>query len=212
MESGADISTETKRTDLLESGVSSNTTQIQSGHAVSGVGPLPNVSDQGCAVIFHIFFKVVQVLLYILASNDSVTIFVIVAVFAVVDFWTVKNVTGRMIVGLRWWTVTDETGKDIHYFENYDFPLEGRGKHNSAFWTAQLGITLFWLTFVVLDLIRFKFFWLCLAVIGGFLSSINTYFFYKARQDHQSKISSAFNGVKNTVATAMFLNRFGGSN
>jgi len=25
-------------------------------------------------------------------------------VFAALDFWTVKNVSGRLLVGLRWWS------------------------------------------------------------------------------------------------------------
>jgi hypothetical protein len=34
------------------------------------------------------------------------------------DFWTVKNVTGRLLVGLRWWNYVDEEGKSIWVFEN----------------------------------------------------------------------------------------------
>ena len=34
------------------------------------------------------------------------------------DFWTVKNVTGRLLVGLRWWNHVDEDGKSHWVFEN----------------------------------------------------------------------------------------------
>jgi hypothetical protein len=34
--------------------------------------------------------------------------FVVIA--AAVDFWIVKNVAGRILVGLRWWVDFDEKG------------------------------------------------------------------------------------------------------
>jgi len=33
------------------------------------------------------------------------------------DFWTVKNVTGRLLVGLKWWQERDENGKEKWKFE-----------------------------------------------------------------------------------------------
>ena len=33
------------------------------------------------------------------------------------DFWVVKNVTGRLLVGLRWWNYIDEDGKSQWMFE-----------------------------------------------------------------------------------------------
>ena len=34
--------------------------------------------------------------------------FITVILLAAFDFWTVKNVTGRLMVGLRWWSEIDE--------------------------------------------------------------------------------------------------------
>lgn len=33
------------------------------------------------------------------------------------DFWTVKNITGRLLVGLRWWNYVDDDGKSHWVFE-----------------------------------------------------------------------------------------------
>lgn len=33
------------------------------------------------------------------------------------DFWTVKNVTGRLMVGLRWWNYVDDDGKSHWVYE-----------------------------------------------------------------------------------------------
>lgn len=35
---------------------------------------------------------------------SNVIIFIFVLIISALDFWTVKNVTGRLLVGLRWWS------------------------------------------------------------------------------------------------------------
>lgn len=34
------------------------------------------------------------------------------------DFWTVKNITGRLLVGLRWWNFVDDNGNNHWKFES----------------------------------------------------------------------------------------------
>jgi hypothetical protein len=38
-------------------------------------------------------------------------------IFSAIDFWTVKNITGRLLVGLRWWSEPLENGEDKWHFE-----------------------------------------------------------------------------------------------
>jgi hypothetical protein len=35
---------------------------------------------------------------------------------AAVDFWIVKNIAGRILVGLRWWVDFDEKGEELWKF------------------------------------------------------------------------------------------------
>jgi hypothetical protein len=51
---------------------------------------------------------------------DGVTIFILICLLQAFDFWTVKNVSGRLLVGLRWWTVVDENGNENWMFESHD--------------------------------------------------------------------------------------------
>ena len=46
---------------------------------------------------------------YLLLSNwlPTVLTFILVTIIGALDFWTVKNVTGRLLVGLRWWSSYD---------------------------------------------------------------------------------------------------------
>lgn len=49
------------------------------------------------AVFFHIFFRVLALLAYILCeyfSSSFITNFVVIILFLCMDFWTVKNITG----------------------------------------------------------------------------------------------------------------------
>ena len=49
--------------------------------------------------IFHIFFKGLSIFSYLFSgfTFDSVSVFLVVAILAVLDFWVVKNVSGRSV-------------------------------------------------------------------------------------------------------------------
>ncbi|GFS63431.1 golgi apparatus membrane protein TVP23 homolog B [Trichonephila inaurata madagascariensis] len=51
-------------------------------------------------------------------SNSFISCFVTIIIFLSLDFWTVKNVTGRLLVGLRWWNYVDDEGKSHWVFES----------------------------------------------------------------------------------------------
>lgn len=36
-------------------------------------------------------------------TKSFIMVFIVVVTFLAFDFWTVKNVSGRLLVGLRWW-------------------------------------------------------------------------------------------------------------
>ena len=50
-------------------------------------------------------------------KNDAL-IFIVVVILSAFDFWTVKNVSGRIIVGLRWWTEIKDDGKEVSIYES----------------------------------------------------------------------------------------------
>lgn len=72
------------------------------------------------ALIFHLLFRSLALFLYIFASivGDGVFSFVIIILLLSFDFWTVKNVTGRLLVGLRWWNEIKEDGSNLWIFES----------------------------------------------------------------------------------------------
>lgn len=52
-----------------------------------------------------------------LFSSSFVNIFIVCVLLLAFDFWTVKNVTGRLMVGLRWNSEVLEDGSTVWKFE-----------------------------------------------------------------------------------------------
>lgn len=73
------------------------------------------------AAFFHIIFRLLALLFYFLANlftSSFVTMFVVIILLLSFDFWVIKNVTGRLLVGLRWWNYIDEDGNSQWMFES----------------------------------------------------------------------------------------------
>ena len=67
------------------------------------------------ACMFHVGFKAASICSFLFLNailGEEILTFIIVVLFAAVDFWTVKNVTGRILVNLRWWSEIDEWGNE----------------------------------------------------------------------------------------------------
>lgn len=78
---------------------------------------------------FHLFFRGAALATYILCgwfSDSFITSFVFVILLLSADFWTVKNITGRLLVGLRWWNYVDDDGLSHWIFESKEVSLNGR--------------------------------------------------------------------------------------
>ncbi|MCL7035653.1 hypothetical protein MKW94_027792 [Papaver nudicaule] len=60
------------------------------------------------------FFHVFSVL------HSFVIIFVVTVLLAALDFWVVKNVSGRILVGLRCWNEINDLGESVWKFECLD--------------------------------------------------------------------------------------------
>lgn len=70
---------------------------------------------------FHLFFRGASIVTYMLCgwfSDSFITSFVFVVLLLSADFWTVKNITGRLLVGLRWWNYVDDSGVSHWVFES----------------------------------------------------------------------------------------------
>lgn len=111
-------------------------------------------------------------------GNEILT-FILIVLFAAFDFWTVKNITGRMLVNLRWWSEIDEHGNEQWIFESNDKSENVGATDSFVFWTALYVTPVIWSLFAIMDLLSFKFFWLNVCAINIVLSSSNVMGYYR---------------------------------
>lgn len=145
---------------------------------------------------FHLVFRVSAILVYLLCGwfkSSFITSFVTVVLLLSMDFWTVKNITGRLMVGLRWWNYVDDDGKSHWVFEarkNRVNPSESQ-----IFWLALILCPVMWSIFFLTALVGFSFTWLLLVCIALVLNGANLYGYVKCRMGSNQSISRSLSDM-----------------
>ncbi|CAJ0752037.1 6567_t:CDS:2 [Entrophospora sp. SA101] len=75
----------------------------------------------------------------------------------------VKNVTGRLLVGLRWWNDIQEDGTNVWKFESHDPTKPTNPTDSRVFWFSLYLTLVLWLIFAFLSLFQPSW-WLIVAV------------------------------------------------
>lgn len=135
------------------------------------------------AVIFHIAWKLGAALCYLfgglLASVLSVTNtmipIIICVVFLAFDFWTTKNVSGRLLVGLRWWNDVKPDGTNEWVFESQENSTLINPYESKLFWIVLLLFPAIWAIFFISCLFQFYFLlnWLFVSGVALVLQGSN---------------------------------------
>lgn len=172
---------------------SSTMNQPQVG-AVEYIQSKLSQSSHPTVIVFHILFKVIAVLFYMfggwMLGNEHeganfIMLTVILILILAADFWVVKNVTGRLLVGLRWWNKV-ENDTTTWIFESAENkrvnPFD-----RSVFWTTLYAAPLVWGFFLIAALISFQFKWLLIVGIALALSSANVYGYYKCSGEQKAR-------------------------
>lgn len=103
-------------------------------------------------------------------SQNYVLIFIITIILLAIDFYYLKNIAGRRLVGLRWWNEVNATSGDGNWvFESAD----PETRHINAtdkrfFWLALYSQPVSWVVLGFVAIFRLHFIWLSL--VGMFRS------------------------------------------
>uniref|UniRef100_A0A7S3YZH2 Golgi apparatus membrane protein TVP23 homolog n=1 Tax=Lotharella globosa TaxID=91324 RepID=A0A7S3YZH2_9EUKA len=148
---------------------------------------VPEEKTHKVTTLFHVLFKGAAIFMYIFGwafAKNFVINFVVIVLLLAFDFWTVKNVTGRLLVGLRWWNeVNEEDGSNKWIFESRpDGKLVNAGEART-FWTTLILTPLIWIVFALSAIISWKFQWFILCCVAITLSGTNLWGYYKCRYD-----------------------------
>uniref|UniRef100_A0A1L8DUS4 Golgi apparatus membrane protein TVP23 homolog n=3 Tax=Nyssomyia neivai TaxID=330878 RepID=A0A1L8DUS4_9DIPT len=125
-------------------------------------------------------------------SDSFITSFVCVVLLLSADFWTVKNLSGRFLVGMRWWNFVDDDGVSHWVFESRKNTQVNRvNAHESRiFWLALILFPIIWGVFFIIALFGLKFKWLLLVLIALALNGANLYGYVKCNYGASKNISS----------------------
>lgn len=143
-------------------------------------------SSHPVALLVYMFFRVFPIFVYIFGNffigfitkkNRFILHFIVLILLNAADFWNLKNIAGRLLVGLRWWNETDprETGEveNVWVFETanpdrYINPIDSR-----LFWMLLYGQPIAWMLLGILAVLKFEFLYLILITITISLSVTN---------------------------------------
>lgn len=107
------------------------------------------------------------------------------------DFWTVKNVSGRLLVGLRWWNQIDQDGKSHWVFESKKTgKLTTSGAESRIFWLGLVVCPIFWVVFVFSTIFSLKIKWLAVVIMGLVLQWANLYGYVRCKVGGRSNLQT----------------------
>uniref|UniRef100_A0A3P9N460 Golgi apparatus membrane protein TVP23 homolog n=1 Tax=Poecilia reticulata TaxID=8081 RepID=A0A3P9N460_POERE len=147
------------------------------------------------ASFFHLFFRTSAILVYLLCdviSSRFIVCMVTIILLLSCDFWTVKNVSGRLLVGLRWWNQVDEDGRSHWMFESRKVSTGKKNKISAAesrlFWLGLIVCPIFWVIFVFSTIFSFNIKWLVVVIMGLVLQWANLYGYVRCKVGGKSSL------------------------
>jgi len=187
-------------------GFQSQTVADSVAGAVNFISSHLRQSSHPVVIVFHVFFKALAFFCYLFGNwliggrraeyegARFISLMVICILLLAADFWVVKNITGRLLVGLRWWNKVENDTTTWIFESAEQMPLPGgrpRMQINpfdrSVFWTVLYFTPALWSLFFVWDVITFKFQWLLIVGMALALSCANVYGYYKCSSDQSAR-------------------------
>lgn len=157
----------------------------------------------------HVGFKLLALIVYVTCewfNGDFVLNFVTCILLLAADFWVCKNVTGRLLVGLRYWNEIDDAGVSTWRFESRD--AEGMKlvspSESTLFWYTLYGAPAVWLGLGMIALARFQLDYLLIVAVALILNTANVVGYTKCSKDARANISSfARTTIINSIVHSM---------
>lgn len=185
----------------------------------SYVSQLFQNSAQPVTCMFHVLFKGLAIMTYLFGgivehSLNFITVTVCCILLLAVDFWVVKNITGRLLVGLRWWAQVDLDAADGSDETRWIFESKENVKLNSFdqtwFWTTLYATPAVWIVFFIIGIMKLNFGWLITVSIGIALNCANVYGYWRCSKDQKTKFQQMVQrGAEIGAVTAIRHNVFG---
>ncbi|KAF3989583.1 hypothetical protein FT663_02861 [Candidozyma haemuli var. vulneris] len=171
-------------------------------------------SSHPVALMFYIVFRLSPIFTYIfgnmiisifISQNRFILHFIVLTLLVSADFWNLKNISGRLLVGLRWWNETTKKEgstnfENVWVFESADPERYINPIDSKVFWTLLYAQPVAWAVLAIMAVLKFELLYLVLIVISLSLSLTNAMAFTKCDKF----------GKANNLATDIFSRTTGG--
>lgn len=174
------------RTDQLKISNNRNAMMNEEAAGVPILVSILNSATHPTICLFQILFKLLAFASFtfgpfffrFFSKNSFIMTFFLTSILLSLDFWTVKNVTGRILVGMRWWYEISKDGETVWMFENCNESKNANAPSSSntdksIFWVTTYLWALLWVTIIIFQLLSLKFQWISLSAIAIALSCSN---------------------------------------
>lgn len=143
-------------------------------------------------MFFHCAFKGAALLTYLFSGFGSgyVVTFVMVTILSALDFWTVQKITGRLLVGLRWYNTIDEQGKSQWQFMSFEDQRVINPTESNVFWIGLFSAPGIWILLGLSTVLTLRFMWLVLVLVALGLNMMNVVGYVKCKRDAGKKLSA----------------------
>ncbi|RLN45033.1 hypothetical protein BBJ28_00014645 [Nothophytophthora sp. Chile5] len=192
---------------------------------------VPSSASHGLALAMYLFGGIF--------ISSYVFIFVVCILLLAFDFWTVKvrthssawkrispirlltgcysrlqNVTGRLLVGLRWWNRINEDGTSEWVFESHEDMTEIDPLDSRVFWTGLYGSPALWVLLLIVAVLKFNVQWALIVLVAVALSGANIIGYTRCKKDAKQKMQSLMSqgalGAFSSSAGSSLMSTIGG--
>ena len=149
-----------------------------------GVSPLLGAVLGVCASLPSCLLSLFPILRLLSLSP----VFVVCVLLFAFDFWTVKNITGRLLVGLRWWNEVREDGSNVWIFESKPDNRTVHPTDSKIFWGALYLTPVVWIILGLSVILKPQ--WLLIVAVGLTFSGANVVGYWKCQKDAGRKVQA----------------------
>jgi len=98
----------------------------------------------------------------VLFIRNFVLVFILTLLLLSIDFYYLKNIAGRRLVGLRWWNEVNTSTGDSHWvFESASSDRQPNATDKRFFWLSMYVVPALWVGLAILAIFRLQnFIWL----------------------------------------------------
>ncbi|OAX80896.1 golgi apparatus membrane protein TVP23 [Emergomyces africanus] len=160
------------------------------------------LSAHPVTLLVFLGFRIGSLLMYLfglLFIHNFVLVFILTLLLLSADFYYLKNIAGRRLVGLRWWNEVNTTDGNSHWvFESSDPTTRAiNATDKRFFWLSLYATPALWIGLAIFAIIRLEsVIWLSLVAIALTLTITNTVAFSRCDRFSQASTfaSSALSG------------------